>query len=60
MEYNLSTFNYLCKVLDVHPVALASIITEGESWADSTSMDDHEECQNRLRMFLQDESSIEE
>jgi hypothetical protein len=56
MEYNLSTFNFLCKKLDVHPIALASIVTEGKIWHNTafTSMDDHEKCQEYLRRFLQE------
>jgi len=62
MEYNLSTFNFLCRKLDVHPVALGLIVTKGKVWYNPTftSFDDHEECQKQLRMFLQDEDSIEE
>ena len=59
MEYNLSTFNFLCKKLDVHPIALASIVTEGKIWHNTafTSMDDHLKCQENLRKFLQEMDS---
>jgi len=62
MEYNLSAFNFLCRKLDVHPIALASIVTKGKIWHNTafTSMDDHEKCRKHLRMFLQEEAGIEE
>jgi len=62
MEYNLSAFNFLCRKLDVHPIALASIVTKGKIWHNTTftSMDDHEKCKENLRRFLQEMDSDSE
>ena len=59
MEYNLNAYNYLCRKLDVHPIALTRMITANKIWQDPafTSFDDHEKAQRYIKQYLQEMES---
>ena len=58
MEYNLSSFSFLCRKLDVHPLALAEMIIEFDPDISRsiTSMDEHTECAETLRSFIRNDA----
>jgi hypothetical protein len=58
MEYNLASFSFLCRKLDVHPLALAEMIIEFDPDISRsiTSMDEHTECAETLRSFIRNDA----
>lgn len=58
MEYNLFSFIFLCRKLDVTPVALASMLIGDEPSLKDMSMDDHNGCMEVIKSFIHSEDRL--
>lgn len=56
MEYNLSSLAFLCRKLDVHPIALCMMISERCEPIDVNiiSSDDHISCKEAIKNYLRE------